>query len=94
MKRTYGSTEAPTVTTSHAGDDPSVRPPPTDAPTGSAQIRLGPGDEVWVRGPELFVGYTDPVRTAEATTDGWFHTGDVGTLDEEGLLTIVGASTT
>jgi cyclohexanecarboxylate-CoA ligase len=95
VKRTYGSTEAPTVTTGHTGDDP-VRLRETDGrPTGDAQIRLGPSDEIWVRAPELFVGYTDPARTAEAIgvdDDGaeWFRTGDVGRIDDEGWLTVTG----
>jgi acyl-CoA synthetase (AMP-forming)/AMP-acid ligase II len=90
VKRTYGSTEAPTVTTSHAGDDPDRARDTDGRTTGAVQLRLGPGDEVWVRGPELFVGYTDPDRTAEVVADGWFHTGDVGHLDPDGWLTIVG----
>ena len=83
VKRTYGSTEAPTVTTGHAGDDP-IRLRDTDGrPTGQVRIHLGPADELWVRGPELFVGYTDPARTAEAVGlddhgAEWFRTGDVG----------------
>ncbi len=99
VKRTYGSTEAPTVTTAHAGDDDD-RVRTTDGhPTGAVQMRLGPGDELWVRGPELFVGYTDPARNAEAiavvegegAADGeWFRTGDVGRIDADGWLTIVG----
>ena len=99
VKRTYGSTEAPTVTTAHAGDDdPRVRT--TDGhPIGRVQMRIGPGDELWVRGPELFVGYTDPAPTAEAIVsvegegadDGeWFRTGDVGRIDADGWLTIAG----
>lgn len=95
VKRTYGSTEAPTVTTAHAGDDDD-RVRETDGhPTGAVRMRLGPGDELWVRGPELFVGYTDPALTAEAITtvenDGeWFRTGDVGRIDGDGWLTIIG----
>ena len=91
VKRTYGSTEAPTVTTSHAGDDPERARQTDGRPTGSVRLRLGEGHELEVRGPELFVGYTDPARTAEAVTDdGWFRTGDVAEIDRDGWLTIVG----
>lgn len=102
VKRTYGSTEAPTVTTSHAGDDP-VRARETDGrPTGEAELRVvdpdagravGPGEagELWLRGPELFVGYVDPNQTREAhARGGWYRTGDLATIDEDGWLTIVG----
>jgi cyclohexanecarboxylate-CoA ligase len=92
VKRTYGSTEAPTVTTTQAGDDP-VRASSTDGrPTGRVELQIDPvTGELLVRGPELFSGYTSPDRNLDAfTEDGWFRTGDVGTIDEAGWLTIVG----
>jgi cyclohexanecarboxylate-CoA ligase len=91
VKRTYGSTEAPTVTTSTL-DDPADLAATTDGrPVGLVELRLGEGGELLVRGPELFVGYSDPEATAAAfTPDGWFRTGDLGVLDERGWLTIVG----
>jgi cyclohexanecarboxylate-CoA ligase len=101
VKRTYGSTEAPTVTTSTAADG-AQRARDTDGHSvGDAVIRvvnpatgrtLGPGrpGEVLLRGPELFVGYGQADQTREAVRRGWFATGDLGTLDADGWLTIVG----
>ena len=44
-----------------------------------------------MRGPELFVGYDDPDATATAVDDGgWFRTGDLAAIDDDGWLTIVG----
>lgn len=51
-----------------------------------------PGEpgEVWVKGPHIMVGYWNrPDATAESIVDGWLHTGDVATMDEDGFVTIV-----
>lgn len=51
-----------------------------------------PGErgEVVLRGPKVFAGYwRDPEATAAAFEGGWFHTGDVGVLDDDGYLYIV-----
>ncbi len=102
VKRTYGSTEAPTVTTSTA-DDPFDKARDTDGrAVGRAELRvvepehgttLGAGQrgELWVRGPELFAGYADAAQTATVIAPGgWFRTGDLATVDAEGWLRIVG----
>lgn len=54
---------------------------------------LPPGEqgEIVVRGPAVFAGYfEDEAANARAFAGGWFHTGDLGTLDDRGLLTITG----
>jgi cyclohexanecarboxylate-CoA ligase len=101
VKRTYGSTEAPTVTTSTA-DDSAERARETDGrSTGAARIRIsdpatgreratGETGELWLRGPELFVGYSDREQTRAAVERGWFRTGDLATVDPDGWLTVVG----
>jgi cyclohexanecarboxylate-CoA ligase len=102
VKRTYGSTEAPTVTTS-TNDDPFENARDTDGravghveirishPETGAPLRSGTAGELWVRGPELFAGYADRTQTAAVVAPGgWFKTGDLGTVDAEGWLRIVG----
>jgi cyclohexanecarboxylate-CoA ligase len=91
VKRSYGSTEAPTVATTLAGDTQEQAATTDGHATDAAELRVGEDGELQVRGPELFEGYLDAEDDVEAfTDDGWFRTGDVATLDAEGWLTIVG----
>ena len=87
--RSYGSTEHPSITGSYI-DEPAVKRMTTDGhPLPGVEIRLDDDGEISSRGPELFVGYTDPALTAKAfDSDGWYRTGDVGVLDDDGYLAI------
>jgi malonyl-CoA/methylmalonyl-CoA synthetase len=66
-------------------------------PLPGVDVRLAGGDagEIEVRGPNVFPGYWhDPEATAQTfTADGWLRTGDLGTFDADGYLSIVGRST-
>ncbi len=101
MIRMYGSTEHPSTTGSQQGVDPYEKGLYTDGrPLPGVDIRLvdedgkdvvdaGAPGEIWSRGPDLFEGYTDPALTAQAFVEhGWYVTGDVGVLDDDGYLTI------
>jgi long-chain acyl-CoA synthetase len=57
-----------------------------------SQVRLGEGDEIQIKGPNVMDGYHNlPDATGDAfTDDGWFRTGDKGSLDADGFLTITG----
>jgi cyclohexanecarboxylate-CoA ligase len=101
VKRTYGSTEAPTITTSTWSDPPDRARDTDGRAVGHAELRvvdpdtgraLAPGHpgELELRGPELFAGYADPDQTIASMHRGWFRTGDLAALDDQGWLTIVG----
>jgi acyl-CoA synthetase (AMP-forming)/AMP-acid ligase II len=90
VKRSYGSTEAPTVATSTASDDPERARRCDGHAIGEVELEVVHG-ELWIRGPELFAGYLRDEQTAGVMTrDGWYRTGDLATIDDDGWLTITG----
>jgi acyl-CoA synthetase (AMP-forming)/AMP-acid ligase II len=88
----YGLTEAVVATMCRPGDPPEVVSATSGRPAAGFEVRIGPGEEILLRGPNLMLGYLDdPVATAAAVdADGWLHTGDAGRLDAAGNLTITG----
>src|ERR1700687_2617767 len=58
-------------------------------PLANIEVRIADDGEVLVRGPSVFKGYWNrPDETRDAFVDGWFKTGDIGQLDEDGFLSV------
>jgi acyl-CoA synthetase (AMP-forming)/AMP-acid ligase II len=86
----YGSTESGSVAAlEHA--DIRRKPGSCGPPAPWTEVRIEEDGELCVRGPLLFDGYFEnPEATASALVDGWYHTGDLAEIDDDGYLTIVG----
>jgi acyl-CoA synthetase (AMP-forming)/AMP-acid ligase II len=97
--RAYGSSEHPSISGGSAHDALDKRTHTDGRLLDRVEVHivddtlrdLPPGEEgeILSRGPELFVGYRDPALDDDVfLPGGWLRTGDVGTLDSEGYLTI------
>lgn len=85
----YGLTEtAPIVTLNHPFH---TRKGSVGKPIAGVQVKIADDGEILVRGDNVTSGYLNPdAESARAFEGGWFHTGDVGAVDESGRLSIRG----
>ncbi|MDY7106385.1 MAG: AMP-binding protein [Actinomycetota bacterium] len=102
LRQGYGLTETSPTVTSSVGVEP--RPGSIGRVAPGVDVRLvgadgedvfiGDPGEIWVRGANVFEGYwQDPEATDAAfSPDGWFRTGDIAVVDDDGYLYIVGRS--
>jgi long-chain acyl-CoA synthetase len=89
MLEVWGMTESCGASTGMPAD--RIKPGSIGPATSYNEVKLDPATgEILVRGPNVFMGYLNqPEKTAETIDkDGWLHTGDVGTVDEEGFFRI------
>ncbi len=84
----YGLTETTAVAFYNSWKEP--RPGTVGKITPGNEVMIADDGEILIRGPIVAAGYHNlPEQTAEAfDEDGWFHTGDLGSLDDEGFLTV------
>ncbi|MGW7578239.1 AMP-dependent synthetase/ligase [Streptomyces sp. NPDC054765] len=85
----YGLTESCAATAFNPWDRQKIGT--VGQPLPGSVVRIADDGEVLLHGEHLFTEYwNNPSATKEALSDGWFHTGDIGTLDEDGYLAITG----
>jgi len=87
MREVYGQTENCGLATAMPGN--RIKLGTVGRARPDTEVRLSPEGEILLRGPHVFLGYYNkPEKTAETIVDGWLHTGDVGSIDDEGFVTI------
>jgi long-chain acyl-CoA synthetase len=85
----YGATETSAITTANTPDE--FRFGTVGKALPDSEVRIGDEDEILVKGPHVFQGYHGlKEETDDSFEDEWFKTGDLGSLDDDGFLTVKG----
>ncbi|MEU3717328.1 AMP-dependent synthetase/ligase [Streptomyces californicus] len=85
----YGLTETSAAATANPPE--RTRYGTVGRPVPGTSVHIADDGEVWVNGPNVFSGYLgDPAATRAVLREGWLATGDLGSLDDDGYLTITG----
>ena len=87
----YGMTESSPVIAVNTFEPGKRKIGTVGPPLEGVEVKISADGEILVKGDNVMKGYfKDEVMTAETIIDGWLHTGDVGVIDEQGLLKITG----
>ncbi|HEY5261527.1 MAG TPA: AMP-dependent synthetase/ligase, partial [Solirubrobacteraceae bacterium] len=85
----YGMTETATAATVCTVEDHKFGT--VGRPFPGVEIKIAPDGEVLIKGPNIFQGYHNNADASFGSVeDGWLHTGDLGSIDEDGFLSITG----
>lgn len=95
LRQGYGLTETAPLACIQDNFDDALES--VGRPVEHVEVRVHEPDasgqgEIWIRGPNVMLGYEDAEQTAQVLEDGWFKTGDIGRVDDQGRVTLTGRS--